>query len=91
MSSCPRNRCGAGPAGSGYCKVPNTAQAKEMDSTLKAMLAAREAQDAKWTSFYTPVEPNPPSPLSVAGVGNSSTTTTSSQGTKSAATSWQRR
>ena len=91
MSSCPRYGCGKSAPGSGYTKTPNTVQAKEMDTSMKAMMAAREAQDAKWSSFYTPVEPNPPSPLSVAGVGSSSTTTTSNQGTKSAATSWQRR
>ncbi len=86
--SCRGGRCGRGPEGSGYCKIPNTAQAKEVEAKMKALMAEREAQDKRW-SFQSaqPVDPNPPAPRTVAGPGSSATTRTSVQGTKSAAVS----
>ena len=61
-----------------------------LDSDMQALLAARAAQDARYFPLVSldqerPVEPNPPAPRSVSGPGNASTTTTSSQGLKSAA------
>ena len=100
MSSC-TYRCGAGAQGSGYCKPTNTELSREAEAKLKAVMAAREAQDAKWKAAFTqaydpvtgaapaPVDPKPPSPRNVAGPGSSSTTTTSAHGNKSAAASWQ--
>lgn len=89
MSSC-TYRCGAGAQGSGYCKSSNSELSREAEAKLKAVMAAREAQDAKWkAAFQGPVDPKPPSPRTVAGPGSSSTTMTSAQGSKSAAASWQ--
>ncbi len=102
MSSC-TYRCGAGAQGSGYCKPTNTELSREAEAKLKAAMAVREAQDAKWKAAFTqaydpvtgaapapaPVDPKPPSPRNVAGPGSSSTTTTSAHGNKSAAASWQ--
>jgi hypothetical protein len=98
------NRCpGSELKGSGYCKVPDLEAAKEQEAYLKALLAARQAQDATLMSAWTavtqtsvpgvthPVDPNPPAPRSVAGPGSSSTTITRSHGVKSATASWQSR
>ncbi len=43
--SCPLNRNRW--AGSGYVKQPETAGSKDMDARIAAMMAEREAQDAK--------------------------------------------
>jgi len=83
--SCPyRSTAGQG---SGYSKAPNTAAAREAETALQRLMQDRAAQEAKWFSAYTtpvayPVEPKPPSPRIVAGLGNVSTTTTQSQGSK---------
>lgn len=66
-------------------KCQKTASGIDYEKEVAALLAAREAQDKRYS--YSPVEPNPPSPLKVAGVGISSTTTISAQGIKSAGTS----
>jgi hypothetical protein len=77
--------------GSGYTKPAATNNSLSPD--MQALLAAREAQDARYfpTSAYAthvlPVDPNPPAPRAVSGLGNASTTTTSSQGLKSPAAS----
>lgn len=73
MSSC-TFRCGTGAQGSGYCKPANTELAREAEAKLKAVLAAREAQDAKWKAAFqgpapVPVDPKPPSPRIVSGPG----------------------
>jgi len=60
----------------------------DMSAAIAALQATREAQDHRYFG-QRPVDPNPPVPLRVAGPGNSSTTMTSNQGTKSPATSWQ--
>ena len=67
-------------------KCQKTASGIDYDKEMAALLAAREAQDKRY-SYCKPVDPNPPSPLKVAGVGISSTTTMSAQGIKSAGTS----
>jgi len=106
------NRCpGSELKGSGYCKISDSVAAKEQDDSLKALMAARQAQDASlmsaWTATATahssvtgvthpsaiahPVDPNPPSPRSVAGPGSSSTITMRDQGVKSATANWQSR
>ncbi len=86
--------------GSGYCKISDSAAAKEQKSAFDAMLAARKAQDASlmsaWslpttTSVAQPVDPNPPSPRAVSGPGSTSTIITRDQGIKSPAASWQSR
>lgn len=76
--------------GSGYTKSLTTNNSLGLDSDMQALLAARAAQDARYFPLASlaqerPVEPNPPAPRSVSGPGNASTTTTSSQGLKSAA------
>ena len=74
MSSC-TYRCGAGAQGSGYCKSSNSEMAREAEAKLKAVMAAREAQDAKWKAAFqgpsepVPVDPKPPSPRTVSGPG----------------------
>ena len=65
-------------------KCQKKASGIDYDKEIAALLVAREAQEKR---YYKPVEPNPPSPLKVAGVGISSTTTMSAQGIKSAGTS----
>lgn len=93
--------------GSGYCKVPDSAVAKEQNSALEALMAARQAQDATLMSAWTgvthlsavahpsaiayPVDPNPLSPRTVSSPGNSSTITMRDQGVKSATANWQSR
>ena len=64
-------------------KCQKTTSGINYETEIAALLVVREAQEKR----YCPVEPNPPSPLKVAGVGISSTTTTSAQGIKSAGTS----
>jgi hypothetical protein len=76
--------------GSGYRK--ETVRDSKISPDVFALLAARDAQIAALfpplsENHQRPVDPNPPMPLRVAGPGNSSTTTTSNQGTKSPATS----
>jgi len=58
----------------------------DYEKEIAALLVAREAQEKRYC-YYKPVDPNPPSPLKVAGVGIVSTTTMSAQGIKSAGTS----
>ena len=71
--------------GSGYTKplISNSG----LNTDMQALLAARDAQDAR----YFPVDPNPPAPLAVAGLGSASTIITSSQGLKSPVASCTRR
>ena len=78
--------------GSGSCKrssqeIKPSASANSLSSDMQALLAAREAQDARYfpstSAQERPVEPNPPAPLTVSGPGSASTTTTSNQGLKS--------
>lgn len=85
--------------GSGYTKPSICANSLNLD--IQALLAAREAQDARYfpsTGAHTyatvvpsahalPVDPNPPAPRVVSGPGSASTTITSSQGLKSPAAS----
>ena len=88
------NRCpGSEIKGSGYCKISDSAAAKEQETSLKALMAARQAQDATLMSAWTayPVDPNPPSPRTVSSPGNSSTITIRDQGVKSATANWQSR
>ena len=78
--------------GSGYRKETCVPDNKTNTSEINALLSARDAQIAALfpplsENHQRPVDPNPPMPLRVAGPGNSSTTTTSNQGTKSPATS----
>jgi hypothetical protein len=54
--SCPLNRNRW--AGSGYVKQTETAGSKEMDARVAAMMAERDAQDAK--SFPGPMPPTRP-------------------------------
>ena len=80
--------------GSGYTKPSVSTNSLGLGSDVQALLAAREAQDARYfpntyaqTTVVNPVEPNPPAPLTVAGPGSASTTMTSNQGLKSGAAS----
>ena len=82
--------------GSGYTKPAVTNNS--LGSDMQALLAAREAQDARYfpSDFHAtvvaptvvnPVDTNPPAPRAVSGPGSASTTTTSNQGLKSGAAS----
>lgn len=52
--SCSRNRCpGSELKGSGYCKVSDSAAAKEQKVAFDAMLAARKAQDVSLMSAWS--------------------------------------
>jgi hypothetical protein len=86
--------------GSGYCKIADTALAKEQESALQRLLAERQAQDARvmaaWavahpSAIAHPVDPNPPAPRAVSAPGSTSTTSTRDHGIKSAAVNWQSR
>jgi len=59
MPRCSGFRCGVGSAGSGYCKIPNTAAAKELEERLAKIHADRAAFDAKMVGAFqaAPVEP----------------------------------
>ena len=77
--SCPLRR----PQGSGYQKSSNPTLAATNGKALADLMAARQIQEARWTWTHAePVEPNPPSPRTVATPGNSSTTTTETHGSK---------
>ena len=56
-----------------------------INADVQKLLAAREAQDARYfpNTYNNPVDPNPPAPLTVAGPGSASTTIISNQGLKS--------
>jgi hypothetical protein len=89
---CSGHGCGRGSKGSGYCKAPDTAQAAEMETKMKELLAARSSLDQKLATAFAahaiyPVDPKPPSPRVVTGPGSSSTTMTSAQGNRSGAAS----
>jgi hypothetical protein len=57
MSGCKgRRQCGRGVAGSGYCKVTDSAKAKELDTQMAAALAARAAEDAKLFAAFTGIQ-----------------------------------
>jgi len=48
-------RCpGAEQKGSGYCKPRDTELAKDQEKAFKEMMAARQAQEAKWQQAWTP-------------------------------------
>ena len=48
-------RCpGAEQNGSGYCKPRDTALAQYQEKAFKEMMAARQAQEAKWQQAWTP-------------------------------------
>ena len=48
-------RCpGAEQKGSGYCKPRDTALAQDQEKAFKEMMAARQAQEAKWQQAWTP-------------------------------------
>lgn len=82
--SCRRGRCpGSEMKGSGYTKPADTALARENATAVESLLAARAAQDAKWTAAWTVA--SVASQLSSSG--SSSTTTTPAQGSKSGAAS----
>jgi hypothetical protein len=48
------NRCpGSELKGSGYCKVSDSAAAKEQEASLKALMASRQAQDVSLMSAWS--------------------------------------
>ena len=75
--------------GSGYTKPTVSTNSLGLGPDIQALLAAREAQDARYFpstgAQERPVDPNPPAPRVVSGPGSASTTITSSQGLKSPA------
>lgn len=82
--SCPFRR----PQGSGYQKPTDSALAAANEKALADLMAARRAQEARWSwTQAEPVEPKPPAPRAVAGAGSSSTTTTEAQGSRDGAAS----
>ncbi len=77
--SCPLRQ----PQGTGYQKVSNPALAATNGKALADLMAARRAQEARWSwTQVEPVEPNPPAPRTVSTPGNSSTMTTEDHGSK---------
>jgi hypothetical protein len=69
-----------------YYRYPNEQRIHQFFDDVTNKIKERESLDALWAA-QRPVEPNPPSPRSDAGAGNSSTTMTSDHGTKSDAAS----
>lgn len=82
--SCPFRR----PQGSGYQKPADSALAAANEKALAELMAARRAQEARWSwTQAEPVEPKPPAPRAVAGTGSSSTITTENHGSRVGAAS----